>query len=400
MKKLLFLVTALLAMVQQSSAQTISVADVEAEPEETVTLRLNLNGGKVNQYTALQFNVQFPAEGFTTTGDYTVATDVWSGVTCTVGSVDATGLATIPFASSNAITASDVENLVSIKFTVPTETGEYDVTLTNIILAYGTSDRDKPADVTFKVKVLENRTIKFDESNSYLPDYTAGTTKNVYMKRTIKANEWSTIVLPFTLSKDKAEAAFGSDVQLCEYTGFTAKYADDLDVTPDAITINLSPFTMTNKKGMTGGKPFLIKTAQNIASIEAEEVKLVEAVSAVTGGDTEYDTPGKMTGTFIKTKIPENGLFLSENKFWYSTGKTNVKAFRCWFELDAVLGEETDFGARVFLNFQDEDTTGINNHNSKTTDNNSWYTLDGRKLDKKPTAKGVYVKDGRKVVIK
>ena len=29
-----------------------------------------------------------------------------------------------------------------------------------------------------------------------------------------------------------------------------------------------------------------------------------------------------------------------------------------------------------------------------------WYTLDGRKLDKQPTTKGIYVNGGRKVVIK
>ena len=32
------------------------------------------------------------------------------------------------------------------------------------------------------------------------------------MKRTIKARRWSTIVLPFTLTKTKAEAVFGADV--------------------------------------------------------------------------------------------------------------------------------------------------------------------------------------------
>ena len=30
----------------------------------------------------------------------------------------------------------------------------------------------------------------------------------------------------------------------------------------------------------------------------------------------------------------------------------------------------------------------------------AWYTLDGRKLDTKPTAKGVYVVNGKKFVIK
>ena len=29
-----------------------------------------------------------------------------------------------------------------------------------------------------------------------------------------------------------------------------------------------------------------------------------------------------------------------------------------------------------------------------------WYTLDGRELDKQPTSKGVYIHEGRKVVIK
>ena len=29
-----------------------------------------------------------------------------------------------------------------------------------------------------------------------------------------------------------------------------------------------------------------------------------------------------------------------------------------------------------------------------------WYTIDGRKLDKAPTAKGVYVVNGKKVVVK
>ena len=33
-------------------------------------------------------------------------------------------------------------------------------------------------------------------------------------------------------------------------------------------------------------------------------------------------------------------------------------------------------------------------------DADAWYTLDGRKLDSKPTRKGLYIHGGRKVVIK
>ena len=33
-------------------------------------------------------------------------------------------------------------------------------------------------------------------------------------------------------------------------------------------------------------------------------------------------------------------------------------------------------------------------------DNGDWYDLNGRKLNAKPTTKGVYIQNGKKVVIK
>ena len=35
-----------------------------------------------------------------------------------------------------------------------------------------------------------------------------------------------------------------------------------------------------------------------------------------------------------------------------------------------------------------------------TFDNDAWYSLDGRRMVGKPTAKGIYVNNGKKVVIK
>jgi hypothetical protein len=58
--------------------------------------------------------------------------------------------------------------------------------------------------------------------------------------------------------------------------------------------------------------------------------------------------------------------------------------------------------ARAFvLNFGDE-STGITTTND-TNDTNSdgaWFTLDGRKLSQKPSQHGIYIKNGKKVVIK
>lgn len=46
-------------------------------------------------------------------------------------------------------------------------------------------------------------------------------------------------------------------------------------------------------------------------------------------------------------------------------------------------------------------STGIDQSKAQpVTDGGAWYTLDGRRMAGQPTVGGVYVKDGRKVVVK
>jgi hypothetical protein len=225
----------------------------------------------------------------------------------------------------------------------------------------------------------------------------AATNVNVLVKRTINANEWSTIVLPFALSKTKAETAFGSDVQLAEFNGYEVDYGDDdANVIPLGITIKLASVTLTSKKGMTAGKPYLIKTSKDIESFDVDGVTIIEGVTDISKPD-ENDTPGKMTGTFVKTKVPADGLFVNDNKFWYSTGKTNIKAFRCWFELGAVLDKETDFSAPVFFSFGGE-TTGIENI-QRTAGDDRYYNLNGQHVENLKKGQ-IYIKNNKKVVVK
>jgi hypothetical protein len=51
-----------------------------------------------------------------------------------------------------------------------------------------------------------------------------------------------------------------------------------------------------------------------------------------------------------------------------------------------------------------DETTGISSTTNYTnyTNVNAWYTLDGRKVanGQKPTAKGLYIHNGKKIVIK
>ena len=54
------------------------------------------------------------------------------------------------------------------------------------------------------------------------------------------------------------------------------------------------------------------------------------------------------------------------------------------------------------LNFGGEETGigEISSSKPRTSVPASWYTLDGRKLNDKPTQKGIYIHNGQKIVIK
>jgi hypothetical protein len=57
--------------------------------------------------------------------------------------------------------------------------------------------------------------------------------------------------------------------------------------------------------------------------------------------------------------------------------------------------------APAFFGFE-ENTTAINEHELHESHelSGAWYSLDGRKLSGKPSAKGIYVRNGRKFIIK
>ena len=78
-----------------------------------------------------------------------------------------------------------------------------------------------------------------------------------------------------------------------------------------------------------------------------------------------------------------------------------------YFQLkDITAGDPADPASTVkafVLNF-DGTETGISltpdNARDRDGANEAWYTVDGRKLNGKPTQRGIYVKNGKKVTVK
>ena len=101
-------------------------------------------------------------------------------------------------------------------------------------------------------------------------------------------------------------------------------------------------------------------------------------IAASTEGQTNYAFNGK---AFVFVK---NAIEVGPNKAWLSVN-TGVPS------------------ARITLVFDDE-TTGVESVELRTENGEfataAWYDLNGRKLNGMPTKKGVYIMNGRKVVVK
>ena len=309
----------------------------------------------------------------------------------------------IPVSSAETISDANVEGLLTIDFTVGSNVpvGEYDVTLKNIWFGYGTSSKDYVDDVTFKVNVVAQHTVILYEESTTAPENATGV--NVTVKRTINANEWSTICLPFAMSESQVKAAFGDDVQLKDFDGIESTYDDDENVT--AINVKFNEAT-----AIEANHPYIIKvstamtsfTTENV-NIEVEDELSVDKDEYRTGQGTKKDPYvyhyNSFVGSYVaETDVPDECLFLSENKFWYSTGLTKMKAFRGYFDFYDVLSEIENASSRVVMKWNDEQPTGISEIKHETQKNSQYYDLSGRRVVR--PNKGVYIVDGKKTVIK
>ena len=121
------------------------------------------------------------------------------------------------------------------------------------------------------------------------------------------------------------------------------------------------------------------------------------------------DNRVRFLGTYSSTTFTaaDNSILLlgAANKLYYPQNGAGIGAQRAYFK----IGEDGASGARITsfnIDFGDDEATGIISaeaNSSLFTIHSSlsdWFTLDGRKLSGKPSVKGVYVNNGRKVIIK
>ena len=278
--------------------------------------------------------------------------------------------------------------------------GDYPVVVKNIQLVSKDNESITVEEVSTMITITEpgdGRTV-LDENSTTAPESAANV--DVRVLRTINANEWSTIVLPFAMNETQVKEAFGDDVQLADFTGYDVAEEGESIV---SITVNFGDVT-----AIEANHPYIIKVSQAVTEFTVDGVDVApEDAPCVSFG---YETgrrpvvyhPVDFIGTYVAdfdfyNDAERAAIFLNGNKFWYATENTrHMKAFRAYFDFDDILTEVEEGSANIkmFVN-TDNDATGIDNVNTNANLNETIFNLAGQRVGK--NYKGIVIENGMKI---
>ena len=228
------------------------------------------------------------------------------------------------------------------------------------------------------------------DNSSAISEWNGGVAEVTLSGRTLyKDGDWNTLCLPFDLAI-KESALDGNNVKAMVLDG------EKSELKGDELTLNFVDAPAT----IPAGTPFIIKwdKTDNLVNPVFTGVTIDDSNNDVTSKDGNVSFKGTYAPINWNTETPSI-LFVGEkNQLHWPLAGAHLNACRAYFEL--ADGEQ----ARSFnLNFGEETSDIVAIDNSQLTIHNeadAWYTLDGRKVSGKPTTKGLYIHNGKKVVIK
>lgn len=242
-----------------------------------------------------------------------------------------------------------------------------------------------------EVMVKDIPTVTLDETatNNTIE---AKTGVNVTLKRTMKADMWNTICLPFDVTYDVAKAAFGNDVKIAELDGSSTGTTLSFKNVTNNVTNNV----------IKASVPYLIKPTIDAPAdgYKFEGVEITEAAvnptKVKTAGNLYFNGVYNMVDATTEVTSGYNAAFLGKgNTIFGAQSNTKMKGFRAYFAIPtSVKASEL----RVVI---DGTATSIKNIDSEVVESNApVYNLHGQRVDGTNLTPGIYVKAGKKFVVK
>ena len=126
-----------------------------------------------------------------------------------------------------------------------------------------------------------------------------------------------------------------------------------------------------------------------------------EAIATALNDTKTQTTYVDFIGTYTPAQLPEDHTKLLvgiENKLYWPQSGARIYAQRAYFQLKNGLTADNVQNASMFFG-EDNEVSEVNEViASLEVNDNSWYDLQGRKLNGKPAQKGLYIVNGKKVL--
>lgn len=292
-----------------------------------------------------------------------------------------------------------------------------------------TLDCATSSDSYFKNKLVGNLSGSTIQVNETDQDADGEVLRNLYLKEGEfkKVNVYANIAsgkayLQLPASAPAVKAGSAKSIQLSS-TG-KSTLCSDVDLDFSGFEDNLKAYVVTGYD--MGTKTFwLNRVLEASACTPLFLVGTANATYSIPskGIQTSFENMlvGNLSGSTIQVvETSEDGalrnLYLKDGTFKKVKNYANIANGKCYLQApsDIVAAmargmEDPDFNLIVndelmSMSFsdldEDENATGIISTTNYTNSVDAWYSLDGRKLNCKPTRSGVYVNNGRKVVLK
>lgn len=229
-------------------------------------------------------------------------------------------------------------------------------------------------------------------------------------KDAIPANEGLTIDVPGNLYNEYKDTEVWDKLTITSTTGvdMAVEFGDNNSYVTFASTdvlmvpskLRMYIISSMSEKGLELTEVKEVIPANTPVLVYSEKLKGDDFKTAKTSSDTTVGT------NLLKLVTAEDGLDVKLGDVWmlyhdtfYITQAGNIKKGSIYLANDAANKTRSSYplGTR-------DDTTGITTLRTDgslgPSGNSAWYSLDGRKYDTMPTRKGIYIKDGKKVVVK
>jgi len=166
---------------------------------------------------------------------------------------------------------------------------------------------------------------------------------------------------------------------------------------------NAKLYTITAVSGTTATATELTVAPANtplLVKNNAAEKKTILLIPTTTDTPDNVEVYSGFKGTLEATTIAastdeQNNYALNGKQFVWVKDALAVDANKAWL---SISSQQTSGAPTINLVFGE--TTKITTTNLTNLTNGDWYDLNGRKLNGMPTKKGIYMNNGRKVVVK